>query len=165
MTMILGVLTALTVAVWGMIWYLEGERRGHLSTNEMKARLRPPARMTLPAEELEALMVPSLLDDVEDETLAWARAPSPEGRPDSEALPTFVRPAAPAGPDRGMETAPMSVRALTGEQQELMGYCARCRAKRFLVDPERTTTRQGRPAIRGRCMICDADMLVFTFET
>jgi hypothetical protein len=48
--------------------------------------------------------------------------------------------------------------------QELLGYCARCRARRYLKGALYVRTKRGRPAIRGACVICGSGMLVFTTE-
>ncbi len=48
------------------------------------------------------------------------------------------------------------------QQDNILGYCARCRAKRYLTNPIFTRTNKGKPAIRGVCTICGANMLVFT---
>lgn len=45
--------------------------------------------------------------------------------------------------------------------EPLLAYCARCRAKRPIQDPEPAATRDGRPAVRGTCPECGANMFRF----
>ncbi|MCH7757143.1 MAG: hypothetical protein IIA19_01500 [Thaumarchaeota archaeon] len=33
-------------------------------------------------------------------------------------------------------------------------YCVKCRAKRDIKDPEATTLKNGRPAVKGTCPEC-----------
>jgi len=33
-------------------------------------------------------------------------------------------------------------------------YCVKCRAKRDIKDPEETTLKNGRPAVKGTCPTC-----------
>ncbi|MFB5624189.1 DUF5679 domain-containing protein [Candidatus Nitrosopumilus sediminis] len=33
-------------------------------------------------------------------------------------------------------------------------YCVKCKTKRLIKDPEETTMKNGKPAIRGFCSIC-----------
>lgn len=47
-------------------------------------------------------------------------------------------------------------------QVPLLGYCVRCREKREIQDAELTTTKDGRPALRGTCPECGATMFQFT---
>ncbi|MFQ5594171.1 MAG: DUF5679 domain-containing protein [Anaerolineae bacterium] len=50
--------------------------------------------------------------------------------------------------------------AVDGDEP-LLAYCARCRAKRPIQDPEPTATSDGRPAVRGACPECGAKMFRF----
>ncbi len=47
------------------------------------------------------------------------------------------------------------------EDEPLDAYCARCRTKRPMQDPQPTATKDGRPAVRGTCPECDAKMFRF----
>lgn len=51
-------------------------------------------------------------------------------------------------------------RAIEGPEP-LLAYCARCRTKRPVQDPEPTATKDGRPAVRGTCPECGAKMFRF----
>ena len=45
--------------------------------------------------------------------------------------------------------------------EPLLAYCARCRAKQPIQDPEPAATKDGRPAVRGTCPECGAKMFRF----
>ncbi len=38
------------------------------------------------------------------------------------------------------------------------GYCVKCKAKRVMKDPEETTLKNGRPAVKGTCPECNTGM-------
>jgi hypothetical protein len=44
---------------------------------------------------------------------------------------------------------------------EIVGYCMRCKTKRPIKDAHEETTESGRPAARGTCPICGANMFTF----
>ncbi len=37
-------------------------------------------------------------------------------------------------------------------------YCVKCKAKRDMVDPEKITMKNGRPATKGTCPTCSTKM-------
>lgn len=37
-------------------------------------------------------------------------------------------------------------------------YCLKCRASREVIDAEQVTLKNGRPATKGRCSICNASV-------
>ena len=37
-------------------------------------------------------------------------------------------------------------------------YCVKCKAKREIKDPEKTTMANGKPATRGECPVCGTGM-------
>jgi Zn finger protein HypA/HybF involved in hydrogenase expression len=37
-------------------------------------------------------------------------------------------------------------------------YCVKCKAKRDMVDAERVTMKNGRPAMKGKCPTCGTGM-------
>lgn len=39
-------------------------------------------------------------------------------------------------------------------------YCVRCKGKQAILNPERVTMKNGRPALKGRCAECDTGMYV-----
>lgn len=52
-------------------------------------------------------------------------------------------------------------RKVIEDSEPLLAYCARCRAKRPLQNPEPDVTKDGRPAVRGTCPECGANMFRF----
>jgi hypothetical protein len=44
---------------------------------------------------------------------------------------------------------------------EVSGYCMRCKTKRPILNARRETTESGRPAARGTCPVCGANMFTF----
>ena len=44
---------------------------------------------------------------------------------------------------------------------EISGYCMRCKTKRQIQNAQRETTESGRPAARGTCPVCGANMFTF----
>ena len=38
------------------------------------------------------------------------------------------------------------------------GYCVKCRSKRDMINPEQTTMKNGKPAVRGTCSVCSTKM-------
>ena len=63
---------------------------------------------------------------------------------------------APAQPAAPVEPAPAS-----SDAEEAEGYCVRERKKVQIKDPERTTTKNGRPALKGTCPDCGAKIFRF----
>jgi hypothetical protein len=39
-----------------------------------------------------------------------------------------------------------------------MGYCVKCRKKREMVDAQKVTMKNGRPAMKGKCTVCSTGM-------
>src|SRR5215213_11868079 len=46
-------------------------------------------------------------------------------------------------------------------ESEISGYCMRCKTKRQIQNVQRETTESGRPAARGTCPVCGANMFTF----
>ncbi|MEO7910989.1 MAG: DUF5679 domain-containing protein [Roseiflexaceae bacterium] len=44
---------------------------------------------------------------------------------------------------------------------DISGYCMRCKTKREIQNAHRETTESGRPAARGSCPVCGANMFTF----
>jgi hypothetical protein len=51
--------------------------------------------------------------------------------------------------------------AIAEADTEISGYCMRCKTKRPIQNAHRETTESGRPAARGTCPICGANMFTF----
>jgi hypothetical protein len=45
--------------------------------------------------------------------------------------------------------------------EEVMGYCVRCKTKRAIQNAHEETTESGRRAARGTCPVCGANMFTF----
>jgi len=73
--------------------------------------------------------------------------------------PVAVQAAEPAQ-DVGEDVLVHARRAIAGAEP-LLAYCARCRVKRPIQDPEPAATSDGRPAVRGVCPECGANMFRF----
>jgi hypothetical protein len=54
-------------------------------------------------------------------------------------------------------TSPAPV-AEEDDQEDVVGYCVRCREKRTMIHAVPTTTSRGQPAFRGQCAVCGAGM-------
>ncbi len=64
-------------------------------------------------------------------------------------------------PDAGTSEVLARVQALIEGGDPLEAYCARCRARRSIADPEPAMTASGRAAVRGRCPECGANLFRF----
>jgi hypothetical protein len=51
--------------------------------------------------------------------------------------------------------------AAAGDAEAIVGYCARCKARRSISDAREETTDAGRRAARGTCPVCGAKMFTF----
>ena len=51
--------------------------------------------------------------------------------------------------------------AEAGDAEAIVGYCARCKARRSISDAREETTDSGRRAARGTCPVCGAKMFTF----
>jgi hypothetical protein len=68
---------------------------------------------------------------------------------------------APAAPPEPAAVAAADSEAGGARQEEISGYCMRCRTKRPIQNPRHETTESGRPAARGTCPVCGANMFTF----
>lgn len=59
------------------------------------------------------------------------------------------------------EEALARARDVAENDSELLAYCARCRTKRPVQNPEPAVAKDGRPAVRGTCPECGANMFRF----
>ena len=46
----------------------------------------------------------------------------------------------------------------TSDETTVIGYCVKCKEKRNMTDPEQTTMKNGRSAVRGTCSVCGTKM-------
>lgn len=47
---------------------------------------------------------------------------------------------------------------ITMADEKQMGYCVKCREKREFKDAEEVKMKNGRPALRGKCVVCGTGM-------
>lgn len=122
------------VAGWVAAWWWLGQadRRGPIVSEQEPMRIALP---DLPWGEKEEGEVPAAEPVVTDEVA------EPVEKTAEDAL------------ARAREAIDIS--------EPLMAYCARCRTKRPMQDPEPAVTKDGRPAARGTCPECDANMFRF----
>lgn len=179
-----GLMTAIAVAAWGTRWYLQARQDMEPSSSRRAMRRLMQLPPLLPKEAAEQIMqrrkAPSVVEPlpVEEPDLA------PLAEEPDEPLPTVEFAAAdeggppppvdetveatvdavPSTPEDEASDVPAQPDALPASEEHISGYCARCRAKRYLSNIHYTRTSKGKPAIRGACMICGSGMLVFTSE-
>jgi hypothetical protein len=69
-----------------------------------------------------------------------------------------MEPPAPTGeagePSEAMPQAPEGESVGSGE----MAYCVKCRKKTLMVETQKVTMKNGRPAVRGKCSNCGTGM-------
>jgi hypothetical protein len=90
--------------------------------------------------------------------------PTPSAHPPGlDVNPAAAPPATPAAPASGATSnlATEAPAAGAAAEEEITGYCMRCKTKRPIQNARRETTESGRPAARGVCSICGANMFTF----
>jgi hypothetical protein len=87
-------------------------------------------------------------------------------QPDRDKMPTVTP--APAPPAELPPASPVSTdivaditEADNTVETDVSGYCMRCKTKRPIQNAQRETTESGRPAARGTCPVCGANMFTF----
>jgi hypothetical protein len=90
-----------------------------------------------------------------------ARQPDPDEA--SAATPAPAPPAADISPASAESAAMAADLSEAGgiAEIEINGYCMRCKTKRPIQNAHREITESGRPAARGTCPICGANMFTF----
>ena len=89
-----------------------------------------------------------------------ARLPDPDQA--SAAVPTPAPAVAePPASAAGADSAADRAEADESVEVEISGYCMRCKTKRPIQNAHRETTESGRPAARGTCPVCGANMFTF----
>jgi hypothetical protein len=128
---IVGLLVGVAVG-WVIAWWRLG-RAGQVGLTEVG---REPMRIALP-------------------DLPWGK----EEEEVPEAEPVAAEVDGPA--QEAAEEILARAREAVAGPEPLLAYCARCRTKRPIQDPEPTATSDGRPAVRGTCPECGAKMFRF----
>jgi Domain of unknown function (DUF5679) len=73
-------------------------------------------------------------------------------------------PALTVAPAARKDAPPVPPKPAAGEAKSaeaIVGYCARCKARRSISDAREETTDTGRRAARGTCSVCGAKMFTF----
>ena len=151
-------LTCAAVASW-LIWVRLRQRHDDFATST--PQFAPPRTFVPPPPAAAPARQPDL-----DAAPASTPAPAP---PAAETPPASAQSAAPAPP--AAETPPASTEsadtaaevseASDSAEMEISGYCMRCKTKRPIQHAHRETTESGRPAARGTCPVCGANMFTF----
>jgi hypothetical protein len=96
-------------------------------------------------------------------TPAAPPAHMPELDKASVATPSPAPPAADPWPNSAasVDIAAAVSDAVGSAEIETSGYCMRCKTKRPIQNAHRETTESGRPAARGTCPVCGANMFTF----
>jgi hypothetical protein len=47
---------------------------------------------------------------------------------------------------------------MADEENEVIGYCVKCKEKRTMVETEEVEMKNGRPAMKGQCEKCSTGM-------
>jgi hypothetical protein len=45
--------------------------------------------------------------------------------------------------------------------EEIEAYCVKCKAPRKMAEPQLVTTKNGKPAAKGKCPVCGTTMMKF----
>ncbi len=145
----------LLAAVAGaLIWAWARQRRDEFSDHT--PQFTPPRQFTAP---------PGTFAPADDDQVAPAEAPA-EAEPPAEAqaaTPDEAEAPAEAEPPAEAQVAtPDEAEApADAAQDEILGYCVRCRTKRPMQHAHEETTESGRRAARGSCPVCGANMFTF----
>ena len=134
-------LACAAVAIW-LIWMRLRQRQDELATSA--PQFAPPRTFVPPPPTAAPARKPDL-----GEPPAATPAPAP---PVAETPPASTESA-----DAAAEVS----EAGDSAEIEISGYCMRCKTKRLIQNAHRETTESGRPAARGTCPICGANMFTF----
>jgi len=134
-------LTCAAVAIW-LIWMRLRQQQDEFATTT--PHFAPPRTFSPPTPAAPPARQPDL-----DEASAATPAPPPS---------------AADTPPASVESADMAADVSEAggiAEIEISGYCMRCKTKRPIQNAHREITESGRPAARGTCPICGANMFTF----
>jgi Domain of unknown function (DUF5679) len=134
---------AAAIASW-LIWVRLRQRHDDFAAST--PQFAPPRMFVPPPADTASAALPKL-----DKASV---ATSPAAPPTAEPTPPSA-----ASVDVAADGAEASDIAET--QIEINGYCMRCKTKRPIQNAHRETTESGRPAARGTCPVCGANMFTF----
>ena len=140
-------LTCAAIASW-LIWMRLRQRQDEFATST--PQFAPPRTFAPPTPAIPTAP-----------TAAPARQPDPDeasAAPPAPASPTADTPPASA---QSVGVGADAPEAGVAAEIEISGYCMRCKTKRPIKNAHRETTESGRPAARGTCPICGANMFTF----
>jgi hypothetical protein len=123
-------------AVTWLIWMRLRQQRDEFATST--PQFAPPRTFTPSTPQPDANQLP-----------AATPAPAPTA--------AVQPPASAASTDTVAEVTEADYPAAT----DISGYCMRCKTKRPIQNAQRETTESGRPAARGTCPVCGANMFTF----
>ena len=129
---------AAAIASW-LVWARLRQRQDEFANTT--PQFAPPRTFTPPPPAAPSASLPNL-----DEAPVATAAPEPPATD-----------TAPASADTPADLAD----AVGSAEAEISGYCMRCKTKRPIQDAHRETTESGRPAARGTCPVCGANMFTF----
>jgi hypothetical protein len=131
----------------------------------------PPEQVALGAPEAPPHEVGETTDlPAAEDSATRQRAPESD-TPTAEAMPGAAEP--PSAAATAVTTANENERATADVSnaappegarlldEEVVGYCVRCKTKRPIKDAHEETTESGRRAARGTCPVCGANMFTF----
>jgi len=147
-----------------LIWVRLRRQHDDFATNT--PQFAPPRTFTPPPTF--ASPAPSTPQPSAADAPAAVRSPSPLAADRAPARVTSAATAADEEPAPASATSADSAAGLPeGDDAELevSGYCMRCKTKRLIQDAHRETTESGRPAARGTCPVCRANMFTFLAAT
>lgn len=173
MNQLLGFLTAFFVVGWAVRWYFR--QANPVSKLEWQA---PKDETILPGvTKWETMEDVTLIEPFEEPRILTAPAPRYMERVEQsevekrlEALVEADEPTASTAEADVVDATATIVADDTliaeaeSEAEKVIGFCARCRDKREVLNPTRTQTKKGKAAIRGTCKVCGAGMFVFISE-
>lgn len=150
-------LVLITAALW-LIWREVTRRRAALLESRAATRQWPPSPEPPPTRpSTAAIPVPHIAPPEAPEPAVTPEAPASNA---AEPAVTPEVPASAATAAAAMPEAPAS--AAAGEEQaELVGWCARCHARRPMQGVSVATTTSGRRVARGTCPVCHAGITRF----
>lgn len=173
MNQILGFLTAFFVVGWAVRWYFR--LAAPVSRLEWHAPKEDTAGATVTRwETFDDMAVIEPFDEPRSKAVAAIDSKSSLDTGDVEKrLEALVESADPSFevPETDIVSAPSPVMGDNDGNstadvitENVVGFCARCRDKREVLNPVRTQTKKGKAAIRGTCNVCGAGMFVFISE-
>ena len=155
-------LTCAAIASW-LIWMRLRQRQDEFAAST--PQFAPPRTFAplTPAEQPAPLPAPDAASATASPAIPLAASNEELAAPLATPLPELDEvSAAPApSPADSTDSAADMAEAIGSADVEITGYCMRCKTKRPIQNAHRETTESGRPAARGTCPVCGANMFTF----